>query len=407
MNIKTIAFLALCASIIACGPLDSPPGQPPDPGPSPLNPCPAVRLTEVRPGGYARADGFLEIVGDAATPAALGGWTVQANYTTATPRTIHAFPAGASLPAGGVLVLWQGPFAPPNMPPSVQDGVIQGQLYLGSRLGDPNYLWSVRLVPPSAACAPSNWVSGTTGDAYADARTGSDAAGDWKPSPEIAGLRFTPGRRADGWPFGSSEPFPGPYAGPLAFTSSALPLAARPFYPCATCPDWLYQHPLSAGGGVPPYRFALDGAQPGATVDASTGLLTFTSTAPLTGPVDLSLPVVVTDSGTPAATARQIVRARIVPEASGLTVSTREANPGRVGRLYSLGLRAIHTGGQPVAWRVAAGQLPPGLAIVASPEFPFGYVEGLPTAPGSYAATLEASAQGVTATGVLTFDVAP
>lgn len=68
------------------------------------------------------------------------------------------------------------------------------------------------------------------------------------------------------------------------------------------------------------------------------------------------------------------------PALPPLDITTTSAPVGTAGSAYSLGLQA--SGGGSQAWSVAAGQLPPGLALSVT-----GSIAGVPTTPGTYTFT--------------------
>jgi hypothetical protein len=136
-----------------------------------------------------------------------------------------------------------------------------------------------------------------------------------------------------------------------------------------------YSQTLRATGGFGAYTWQLTaGALPaGLTLNASTGQITGTPSAPVTG---TPLSFKVTDSGSPAQTATVNSTLTIAPVT--LTITTLSLPNGAVGAAYSQTLAA--TGGAtPYHWQVTFGTLPNGLTLNAST----GVISGTPTAPVS------------------------
>jgi subtilisin family serine protease len=156
-----------------------------------------------------------------------------------------------------------------------------------------------------------------------------------------------------------------------------------------------YAQPLAAGGGVPPYAWS-----------APAGAL----------PPGLALDPAGTVSGTPAASGTFHVTVTVA-DASGQwearpfvltvngvlppSVATAALPPAALGAPYQAVLLA--SGGVlPLTWSLAAGTLPPGLALDGAR----GVVSGVPTAIGPALLTLRVTdALGATATHDLTLDV--
>ncbi len=93
--------------------------------------------------------------------------------------------------------------------------------------------------------------------------------------------------------------------------------------------------------------------------------------------------------------------ARIVV-AEKIAISTLLLRPGRVGKLYAAKL-ATSGGVKPVAWRIVRGPLPRGIRF----DRTTGALSGIPTRPGRYRVTFEATdSLGVTTTKTLAILVA-
>ena len=72
-----------------------------------------------------------------------------------------------------------------------------------------------------------------------------------------------------------------------------------------------------------------------------------------------------------------------------ITNASDQLAPGQVGVSYATGVFA-DGGVPPYRWSLVAGQLPPGLALTASP----GRITGTPTTTGTFAFTLRVTDQG-------------
>ncbi len=148
-----------------------------------------------------------------------------------------------------------------------------------------------------------------------------------------------------------------------------------------------YSVTLQANSGTPPYTWAVTSGSlpPGLTLNASTGVISGTPTAPnpaisrkpraadTTTPTTYSFTVTVTDSSSPAKSASASMQIVVNPQL-GLTTASLPA--GVVGTAYNQTLAA--TGGMtPYSWAVTTGSLPAGLSLNASS----GAITGTPTGP--------------------------
>ena len=134
-----------------------------------------------------------------------------------------------------------------------------------------------------------------------------------------------------------------------------------------------YSRVLQAAGGLAPYSWAATGLPAGMTLDAATGTLHGTPTAPGTQ----SIAVTATDS------AQATTHANLALTVDPLSISTTALPAGIVGVSYSAPLAV--TGGQSnLSWAITNGSLPTGLALNTSS----GAINGTPTAAGSFTFTV-------------------
>jgi hypothetical protein len=178
--------------------------------------------------------------------------------------------------------------------------------------------------------------------------------------------------------------------GPLS-VATATPLQA------ATLGTY-YGRTLTATGGLKPYGWAVtDGSLPaGLTLNAGTGSITGTPTAPGTG---LSFTVQVTDSRGITATKTFAMDVVIGP----LSVTSATTLPAATGGT-SYGRTLTAAGGvKPYSWAVTDGTLPAGLTLNAGT----GVITGIPSAIGTgLSFTVQVTdSQGIAATKTLAMDV--
>jgi large repetitive protein len=156
----------------------------------------------------------------------------------------------------------------------------------------------------------------------------------------------------------------------------------------------LYEQPLAASGGTPPYQWTLlDSTLPaGLTLDVSTGQIAGTPSA--AGLVNFSIQV--TDSARRTATKNYTIDVT-----AALTITTvAPLARGVLGNAYRQALTAAG-GSQSIRWSISAGALPGGISIDAAS----GLLAGTPTAAGSFDFTVSASDSRQTATKAFTITI--
>jgi hypothetical protein len=176
----------------------------------------------------------------------------------------------------------------------------------------------------------------------------------------LASALAIPGCHGGGGSGGSSSG--GPLAS-LAVTTNSLPAGQV---------GTAYSASLAASGGAAPLFWSVSaGTLPsGLSLDASTGAITGTPTAPASG----ALGFTVKDSSSPAQSTTASLNLLI--SAATLAVTTTSLPSGQMGSPYTATLTA--TGGTPpLTWSVTSGTLPPGLALAAAS----GTISGTPSAP--------------------------
>ena len=141
-----------------------------------------------------------------------------------------------------------------------------------------------------------------------------------------------------------------------------------------------YTQGLLAAGGTQPYTWSLDaGALPDGLALGSSGAISGTPTAP----GSKVFVVRVTDSTLPSAqTATQTFSIYVVGR---ITIDTTSLPDATAAHPYAQALNA-HSGIQPYVWTLAAGSLPPGIALLAT-----GALIGTPNVAGTYSFTLQAT----------------
>jgi Putative Ig domain len=178
---------------------------------------------------------------------------------------------------------------------------------------------------------------------------------------------------------------------PLAVTTLSLPAAVN---------GSPYSSTLGATGGVGPYTWSLSpgaGTLPaGLTLNSATG--TISGIASVDGVARFT--VIVTDSGSPPASATAALSITVV---SPLVVTTTSLPTATTGSPYSATLTAAG-GTAPYTWSITAGTLPPGLTLDAST----GVISGTPSAQGNASFTVEVTDSGrpaLSATATLNIEV--
>jgi hypothetical protein len=143
-----------------------------------------------------------------------------------------------------------------------------------------------------------------------------------------------------------------------------------------------YSTTLAASGGVTPYLWSIAaGSLPaGLTVNPQTGVISGSPSAAGT----FTFTAQVSDAQSPADSAtRSLSIAVTQPQPPPLNITTTSLPNGKRNKSYSRTLQA--TGGvTPYVWFIAAGSLPPGLALNAST----GVISGKPTALGTWSFTV-------------------
>jgi hypothetical protein len=163
-----------------------------------------------------------------------------------------------------------------------------------------------------------------------------------------------------------------------------------------------YSQSNVASGGTTPYTYAVSvGALPAGTMlSASTGTVSGTPTTAGA----FSYTIKVTDSGSPAQTATQVVSGAIAP--ATLTLASTASSATQVGRAYSQS-NVASGGTTPYTYAVSVGELPAGATLNVST----GTVSGTPTAAGAFSYAIKATDSGSptaqTATQVVSGTIAP
>ena len=365
--------------------------------------CPSslIMVNEVQVPDSAGQGGFVEIVNRHRSPLDVGGLRLHQPRRTGS-ETIHLFPAGFTIPAGGAVVLFADASEVSPMPEGAVATLMSGPSVFGLDTS------TLSLISP---CQSRNQVSSITW--WIQTRdffgTGSSSTrwpemsylSNYTRSMSVAGLRSTPGYRADGSPF-------------TATTESALTLAvdvpsAPPAFFVSGSASSSVVLTLKARGGKPPYRFSLDPSVPvptGITLDSTTGQFRW-----LGPPAGVTVPVTVRveDSALfPVRVSKALTLETVPPPSPGAaTILSRSLPPARVGWLYGTQL----AGGFGHVWSTQPGALPVGLSLGED-----GYLSGQPTTPGTYTFTVRLACPGpsvscpngtTTAERALTLEVLP
>jgi hypothetical protein len=155
--------------------------------------------------------------------------------------------------------------------------------------------------------------------------------------------------------------------GPLGIAEPALPNANQ---------NLPYQATLTPVGGLPPYTWSFDVANPqGLSIDANTGVITGTPKTPGGFPIPVSL------HDSTGSVFSLTYTLTVFPAVSVTTTSLANGAPGTpyLDRLAATG------GSLPYTWTVSAGNLPPGLGLTATN----GQISGTPTAAGTFPFTVQ------------------
>jgi hypothetical protein len=174
---------------------------------------------------------------------------------------------------------------------------------------------------------------------------------------------------------------------PLTVLTTALPAAAS---------NVPYSAALQAGGGTGNVNWTLTGGglPPGVTLGAG-GVISGTPSAAGT----FSFTVKAADTGWSGSVASASLVLAV--SASALAVVVPSHPSARVGQSYQLALSATGAVGT-VSWAIASGALPSGLSLNAST----GAIAGVPSASGSFTATVRATDSSRTATATVAISVA-
>lgn len=161
-----------------------------------------------------------------------------------------------------------------------------------------------------------------------------------------------------------------------------------------------YNDALTAGGGVPPYTFAIVGLPAGLSMDPATGVISGT---PLTPASALRIDATVADSGSPRQTAAQTTYLVVKP--LSVTITTTALPGGRVNQSYSTQM-AADRGFTPYRWAVIAGVLPDGVNLNRTT----GVISGTPRVAQTASFTMEVTDSDSPATTdarLLTIEIQP
>src|SRR5580704_3960018 len=159
-----------------------------------------------------------------------------------------------------------------------------------------------------------------------------------------------------------------PEASPLSITASSLPSATA---------QVAYSATLTASGATAPYMWSMTaGALPTGLNMSASGQITGMPTKA----GNSSFSVQVKDSSLPAKSATANFGILVKASTTTLVISTTSVPAGQVNSAYSATFAG--TGGTgPYSWKLASGQLPPGLSLNSSS----GVLAGIPTQAGTFA----------------------
>lgn len=156
-----------------------------------------------------------------------------------------------------------------------------------------------------------------------------------------------------------------------------------------------YSLTFTAAGGLAPYRWAIDPAVPGLTLNRGTGALT--GTPPAAGRFEFTVQVADSELATATKTFTLTV------DAPRMTILTGSALPGgAVGVPYSQRF-TVSGGAAPYSWSLASGSVP-GLALNPST----GVLENVPSQAGTFTFSVQVTdAAGLTGTKTFTLAIGP
>ncbi len=307
---------------------------------------------------------WLSLVGGAltATTPLAGSYTVTVQVTDSI-ATVQSAPLTLAIAAPPLSVTT-------TTLPSGEASAPYSGTTLAATGGSPPYTWSV-----SAGSLPANLVLNPT--------TGA-----------ISGTLATAATTVSGLVFKATD------ASSASASSSPLTLTVTPG-PSISTPSlaqgdagFAYSQTLAASGGTQPYTWSIPAASlpPGITLNSTTGVLSGTTSAAATYPLN----VTVTDSvnGTGTASLSLIIN-------PALTISTQPSLTGTVGTVFSQTLAAAG-GSSPYTWSIKDGSLPAGVTLNGATLI------GTPTSSGVFAFTVQVTDSiSVSATKAFTINIAP
>ncbi len=168
-----------------------------------------------------------------------------------------------------------------------------------------------------------------------------------------------------------------PGASPLSITASSLPSATA---------QVAYSATLTASGATAPYTWSMTaGALPTGLNMSASGQITGMPTKA----GNSSFSVQVKDSSLPAKSATANFGILVKASTTTLVISTTSVPAGQVNSAYSATFAGMGGTG-PYSWKLASGQLPPGLSLNSSS----GVLAGIPTQAGTFAFKIDLTDSG-------------